>query len=131
VAVLVLDAGVLIAHDRGDRFAAAWFARASGEGVDLAVAGPTIEEAWRDGTRQARLARLLQACRVVDCDAALARAAGQALAKARSSNTIDAIVTATAHRLSGVVLTDDLNDIEPLARIMDVRVARLTPARPR
>jgi predicted nucleic acid-binding protein len=127
VAVLVLDAGVLIAHERGDRFAAAWFARASGEGVDLVVAGPTIAEAWRDGARQARLARLLQACRVVDCDAALARAAGEALARARSSNTIDAIVTATAQRLSGVVLTDDLNDIGPLAHAMGVRVARFTP----
>jgi predicted nucleic acid-binding protein len=45
VAILVLDAGVLIAHERGDRTAAAWLARAAREGVDLAVAAPTIAEA--------------------------------------------------------------------------------------
>jgi hypothetical protein len=45
VALLVLDAGVLIAHARGDRAAAAWLTRAADDGVDLAVATPTITEA--------------------------------------------------------------------------------------
>lgn len=55
MAILVLDAGVLIAHEWDDRSLAAWLDRAAREGVDIAVARPTIAEVWRDGARQARL----------------------------------------------------------------------------
>lgn len=125
MAVLVLDAGVLIAHERGDRTAAAWLARAAREGVDLAVGAPTIAEAWRVGRRQVRLARLLDCCRVVDCDRGLAGAAGELLARAGSSNTLDALLVASAQRLGGVVLTDDADDVRPLAEAARVGIATL------
>jgi hypothetical protein len=48
MAILVLDAGVLIAHERGERSPAAWLDRAAREGVDIAVGAPTIAEVWRD-----------------------------------------------------------------------------------
>ncbi len=125
MAILVLDAGVLIAHDRGDRAAAAWLDRAARERVDLAIAAPTIAEAWRAGGRQARLARLLGSCQIVDCSSALAQSAGELLRRARSANTLDALLVASAARLGGAILTDDVEDIRPLAELAGVTVATL------
>ena len=126
MAVLVLDAGVLIAHERGDRTPAAWLERAAQEGVDIAVAAPTITEVWRDGSRQARLARLLNVCRIIDCDRRLARAAGEIMARANSRESLDAIVVAAAAVVGGAVLTDDLADFRPLGTAAGVRVVALS-----
>ncbi len=125
MAVLVLDAGVLIAHERGDRSPAAWLDRAAREGVDIAVAAPTITEVWRDGSRQARLARLLNVCRIIDCDRQLARSGGEIMARANSRESLDAIVVATAVLVGGAVLTDDLSDLGPLGAAAGVRVVAL------
>jgi predicted nucleic acid-binding protein len=128
MAVLVLDAGVLIAHERGDRSPAAWLDRAAREGVDVAVAAPTIAEVWRDGSRQARLARLLNVCRIIDCDRQLARSGGEIMARASSRETLDAIVVATALLVGGAVVTDDLADLTPLGTAAGVRVVPLRHA---
>ena len=125
MAVLVLDAGVLIAHERGDRSPAAWLDRAAREGVDIAVAAPTITEVWRDGSRQARLARLLNVCRIIDCDRQLARSGGEIMARASSRATLDAIVVAAAVLVGGAVLTDDLSDLRSLGAAAGVRVVAL------
>lgn len=128
MAVLVLDAGVLIAHERGDRSPAAWLDRAAREGVDIAVAAPTITEVWRDGSRQARLARLLNVCRIIDCDQSLARSSGEIMARASSRETLDAIVVAAAAIVGGAVLTDDLSDLRPLGTAAGVRIVPLRQA---
>ena len=125
MAILVLDAGVLIAHERGDRSPAAWLDRAAREGVDIAVAAPTIAEVWRDGSRQARLARLLNVCRIIDCDRQLARSGGENMARASSRETLDAIVVAAAALVGGAVLTDDLSDLRPLGAAAGVRIVPL------
>lgn len=128
MAVLVLDAGVLIAHERGDRSPVAWLDRAAREGVDIAVAAPTIAEVWRNGSHQARLARLLNVCRIVDCDRHLARSGGEIMARVNSSETLDAIVVAAAATVGGAVLTDDLSDLGPLGAAAGVRVLPLRHA---
>ena len=128
MAVLVLDAGVLIAHERGDRSPAAWLDRAAREGVDIAVVAPTIAEVWRDGSRQARVTRLLNACRIIDCDRQLARTAGEIMARANSRETLDAIIVAAAATIAGVVLTDDLSDLRPLGAAAGVRIVPLRQA---
>jgi predicted nucleic acid-binding protein len=125
VAVLVLDAGVLIAHERGDRSSAAWLDRAAEEGVDIVVATPTTAEVWRDGSRQVRLARLLNVCRIIDCDQQLARSGGEIMARASSRETLDAIVVAAAALVGGAVLTDDLSDLRPLGAAAGVRIVPL------
>ena len=125
MAILVLDAGVLIAHERGDRSPAAWLDRAAREGVDIAVAAPTIAEVWRDGSRQARLARLLNVCRIIDCDRQLARSGGEIMARARSRETLDAIVVAAAVLVGGAVLTDDLSHLRPLGTAAGIRIVAL------
>jgi predicted nucleic acid-binding protein len=128
MAVLVLDAGVLIAHERGERSPAAWLDRAAREAVDIAVAAPTIAEVWRDGSRQARLARLLNVCRIIDCDRELARSGGEIMARANSRDTLDAIVVAAAALVGGAVLTDDLSDLAPLGAAAGVRIVPLRHA---
>lgn len=128
MAVLVLDAGVLIAHERGDRSPAAWLDRAARDGIDVAVAAPTITEVWRDGSRQARLAKLLNVCRIIDCDRQLARSGGEIMARASSRATLDAIVVAAAVLVGGAVLTDDLSDLRPLGAAAGVRVVALQHA---
>lgn len=128
MAILVLDAGVLIAHERGDRSPAAWLDRAAREGVDIAVAAPTIAEVWREGSRQARLARLLNVCRIIDCDRQLARSGGEIMSRASSRETLDAIVVAAAALVGGAVLTDDLSDLRPLGAAAGVPIVSLRPA---
>lgn len=80
---------------------------------------------WRDGSRQARLARLLNVCRVIDCDRELARSGGEIIAQANSRETLDAIVIAAAVFVGGAVLTDDLSDLRPLGAAAGVRVVPL------
>ena len=128
MAILVLDAGVLIAHERGDRSPAAWLDRAAREGVDIAIAAPTIADVWRDGARQARLARLLNVCRIVDCDRQLARSGGEVMARANSHETLDAIVVAAAVIVGGAVLTDDPSDLTPRGAAAGVRIVPLRQA---
>jgi predicted nucleic acid-binding protein len=92
------------------------------------VAAPTIAEVWRDGSRQARLARLLNVCRIIDCDRQLARSGGEIMAQASSRKTLDAIVVAAALIVGGAVLTDDVSDLSPLGAAVGVRIVPLRPA---
>lgn len=64
-------------------------------------------------------------CRIVDCDRQLARSGGEILAKARSRETLDAIVVAAAAIVGGAVLTDDLSDLRPLGAAAGVRIVPL------
>ena len=56
---LTLDAGALIAFDRNDRRLVRLIARTRELGHTLAVPAGVVGQAWRDGRRQARLARFL------------------------------------------------------------------------
>jgi hypothetical protein len=62
---LTLDAGALIAFDRNSRRVVALIARALEHGYSLAVPAGVVGQVWRDGRRQARLARLLGARQVM------------------------------------------------------------------
>jgi hypothetical protein len=73
-----------------------------------------IAETWReDGSRQARLARLLKAVEVAAVDEAVGRRAGVLLGKAGTSGPVDGTVVAIA--ASGdLILTSDTGDIAKL-----------------
>ena len=60
--MLVLDTGALIALDRGDdrTWAALRAATRGAQAVQVPVGA--LAQAWRDGSRQARLARALKEC---------------------------------------------------------------------
>jgi hypothetical protein len=83
---------------------------------------------WRDGSRQARLARLLNVCRIIDCDRQLARSGGEILARVSSRETLDAIVVAAAVVVGGAVLTDDFSGLRPLGAAAGVRIVPLRQA---
>jgi hypothetical protein len=110
---LTLDAGALIAFERNDRRVVAMVARALANGVRLAVPAGVVGQVWRDGRRQARLARLLGS-RVVDIeplDDQRARAAGQLCGVAGTADVIDASVVLCAKARGHGVLTSDPEDL--------------------
>lgn len=110
---LVLDAGALIAADRHNLRVLALLDRAHARGVPLVTSSPVVGQVWRNGRRQANLARLLRAVDVIAPDHAGARRAGVLLAKTGTSDIVDAIL-ADLCRAADVVVTSDLQDLAVL-----------------
>lgn len=110
---LVLDAGALIAIDRNDRRVVALLARSRPNEIGLAIPAGVVGQAWRDGRRQARLARFLSApdVEVVPLDDARARAAGQLCGASGTNDVIDASVALCARDRGRAVLTSDARDL--------------------
>ena len=80
VSALILDAGALLAADRGERETVLRLRRAQQEGLALRSSGVVVAQIWRDpGGHQANLARLLQAVDVRAVDERLGREAGELL----------------------------------------------------
>jgi predicted nucleic acid-binding protein len=123
VAALVLDTGALIALERSSREVEVLLARAVERDVDIVVPVGVVGQAWRDGARQARLARLLAAdgVEVVALDDSGARRAGQLCGAAGTADVIDASVVLLARERGGVVVTgdgDDLRCLDPTLRLI-------------
>lgn len=113
---LTLDAGALIAFERNDRKVVALIARNLELGDGLAVPAGVVGQVWRDGRRQARLARLLAATRteVVALDDRRARDAGQLCGVRRTHDVIDASVVLCARARAHRIVTSDPDDIRRL-----------------
>ena len=112
---LVLDAGALIALERGDRamwtrLKAALVARSR-----VLSHGGVVGQVWRGGgARQARLTKALAAVDVRPLDDAAGRAAGALLARTRRSDVVDAALVLLATD-GDVIFTSDPDDLAPLA----------------
>lgn len=107
---VVLDAGALIGIDRDDRRVAGLIELARRAGADLVTVAPAVAQAWRGGSRQARLARWLPMVEVRVTELADAKAAGELLAASATSDAVDALVALAA--LPGdQVLTSDPGDL--------------------
>jgi hypothetical protein len=117
---LVLDAGALIAIDRGDRRLAALVALGRRAGADLVTVAPVVGQVWRDGARQARLARALPMMEVLDVRLAAAQVAGEVLRETGGSDVVDALVALSA-RPGDQVLTSDPGDISELLDARQVK----------
>jgi hypothetical protein len=124
---LVLDAGALVAIERGDREVVALLKGELQHGRVPVTHGAVVGQVWRGGSgRQATLARLLPALEIVPVGAALGRRAGVLLGRARSSDVVDAAVVLLA--VDGdAILTSDPEDIDRLvsAAGIDVDVVRV------
>ena len=109
----VLDAGPLVAFERNDRRVVAIVARALEHGDKLMIPAGVVAQVWRDGRRQARLARLLGApiCEVVPLDDAAARAAGQICGVSGTADVVDASVALVARQRDMRVVTSDPEDL--------------------
>lgn len=112
---LILDAGALLAYERGDRTVRAFLERASRTGVDVRTTSGVVAQVWRDGARQARLARLLRGLLEVELTRERARRIGTLLGQARQRDVIDgSLIDAAAD--GDEILTTDPDDITALAR---------------
>jgi hypothetical protein len=112
---LVLDAGALVAVERGDRDLAVRIKREWLAGRQPRTHGGVIGQVWRGGSgRQASLARTLSAVEIVPLDAELGKSAGMLLGETGTRDVIDAAVVLLALR-DDRILTSDPDDLRPLA----------------
>jgi len=122
---LVLDAGALIALDRGDKRMIALLQRALAQGRTLRVPAGVVAQAWRDGRVQATLARFLRGeeVEIIALDEQLARSCGELCGAADSSDIIDASVVILARERRDPIVTSDPNDLrrlDPTAQIIPI-----------
>lgn len=110
---LVLDAGAFVAFERGDERLRARLQAARRLELDLVTTSPVVGQVWRNGRRQALLARLLAGTKVDAPGEAEARRAGQLLAKSKTTDVVDALL-ADIVRHGDAVLTSDASDLERL-----------------
>lgn len=116
LAGLTLDAGALIAFDRHDRAAVVLIGAALERGFPITIPAGVLGQVWREGRRQARLARLLTSVLVTvePLDDVAARAAGQLCGVTGTSDVIDASVALCAKRRAQIVVTSDPDDLRRL-----------------
>jgi hypothetical protein len=122
---IVLDAGALIALDRGDKRMIALLHRALTQGRVFRVPAGVVGQAWRDGRIQATLARFLRSkeVEIIALDGQLARSCGELCGAADSSDIIDASVVILARERRDPIVTSDPNDLrrlDPAAQIIPV-----------
>lgn len=113
---VTLDAGALIAFERADREAVTLVARARERHEPLSVPVGVIGQVWRDGRRQARVARLLGSgsVEIVELDDIGARAAGQLCGVSGTAEVIDATVVLCARGRGRRIATSDPDDMRRL-----------------
>lgn len=109
---LILDAGGLIAFERGDRRVLRLIELAG----DIAVPAGVVGQVWRNPARQVRLVRLLSTDQVTvrPLDAVTAKAAGHLCGATGTADVIDASVVLLAREMQGVAVTSDAGDLRQL-----------------
>lgn len=116
MAGLTLDAGALIAFERNDRRIVALLVRALHHQRAIVVPAGVVGQVWRDGRRQARLARLLASddLEIEALDDRRAREAGQLCGACGTRDVIDASVVLGARARGHQIVTSDPGDLERL-----------------
>ncbi len=115
MSALILDAGALIGADRSDRFVVSQLRAAQEDGLELRTNPMVLAQAWRDHRgRQVRLARLLQAVKVLPIQDQDGREAGALLGRSGTTDPIDATVVLLADT-GDRILTSDPDDLTVLA----------------
>ena len=116
MAGLTLDTGALIAFARNDRRIVALLAQAIHHQREILVPAGVVGQVWRDGRRQARLARLLATddVEIEALDDRRAREAGQLCGARGTSDVIDASVVLGARARGHQIVTSDPSDLQRL-----------------
>ena len=122
---ITLDSGALIALDRGDGRMIALLDRALALRRSFRVPAGVVGQAWRDGRKQATLARFLRAreVEIVALEENLARACGDLCGATRTSDVIDASVVILAKERHDIIVTSDSNDLrrlDPKSQIVNI-----------
>ncbi|MBS1874308.1 MAG: PIN domain-containing protein [Acidobacteria bacterium] len=113
---ITLDAGALIALDRGDKRLIALLDRALAQRFVFRVPAGVVGQAWRDGRVQVTLARFLRIdeVEIVPLDQQLARACGELCGATDTADIIDASVVILARERGDRVVTSDPHDLRRL-----------------
>lgn len=120
----VLDAGGLIAFERGSRKVVALLARAHETDAAITIPSTALAQTIRRPERQVRLARLLRSpsASVIALDRADAVSVGRLLAASGTADIADAHVVVCARRAGQRVVTsdpDDLRHLDPALEIVE------------
>jgi hypothetical protein len=115
----VLDAGALVAIDRRDRMIGAQLRVLQLRGTPLRASSAVVGQVWRDGRRQANLARVLAGVGIEALARDDGKRIGELLAMSGSANVVDAHV-ALMTRHADLVLTSDPGDIGTLLQVRKV-----------
>jgi hypothetical protein len=110
------DTGALIAGERNDRRMWALHLGFLAEEVVPTVPAPVLGEAWRGGSQQASLVRLLAGCAIEPMSAEQARRVGELSGRAGHDDIVDVTVVEGAVRRGGdAVVTSDESHIQRVA----------------
>lgn len=121
------DTGALIGGNRNDRRMWALHVGFIAEEVVPTVPAPVVAEAWRGGSRQASLARMLAGCEIEAMTAEQARQVGQLAGRADHDDVVDvAVVEGAARRDDVVILTSNETDIHKVIEATGKRI-RIEP----
>jgi hypothetical protein len=116
------DTGALIAAERNDRRMWALHVAFLGEGIVPTVPAPVLAEAWRGGSRQASLARLLNGCAVEPLDEPIARAVGGLAGRAGHDDIVDVAVVEGAARRRDAIVSSNYAHIRKIAAAAHVQL---------
>jgi predicted nucleic acid-binding protein len=113
VTALVLDAGALVALERGNRDVHNAILDALRIGNPVRTNANVIAQVWRNGARQARLAKALRRVTIEPITREDGYRAGELMGATRTKDVVDATVALQA-RSGDRVYTSDPGDLEKL-----------------
>ena len=117
---VVLDSGALISIDKRERKVGAMLRLLQRDGVPVTTSAGVVAQVWRDGRRQANLARVLSGVDIAAIDEVAAQKVGELLGANKTNDLVDAHVALLAQP-DGRILTSDDTDIKALLRTRRVR----------
>ena len=109
------DTGVLVAAERNNRQMWALHAGYLAEEVIPTVHAAVLAEAWRGGSRQASLSRLLRLCDTEPMSENLAKDVGVLAGKSGHDDIVDVSVVEGAVRRGDAVVTSNVTHIRTIA----------------
>ncbi len=115
----VLDAGALVAVDRRDRTVGAQLRVLHQLGTPLRASAAVVGQVWRDGRKQANLARVIAGVGVEPLSKDDGKRIGELLARVGSADVVDAHV-ALMVAPADLVFTSDPGDIRTLLQARGV-----------
>jgi predicted nucleic acid-binding protein len=114
VAGLTLDAGALIAYERGEPKVRRMLRLAFDRGVTTTIPAVVLAEVWRGDATDAPVARLVKWCRIEPLDESRARAAGKLRRETDGAGAVDACVAVGVRERGDAIATSDPGDMRLL-----------------
>lgn len=111
---VVYDAGVFVAAERSERVVWAEHRARLEAGLAPTTTAPVVSQVSRSG-EQAQLRRMLRGCLVEPFASTDGHEVGALLARAKTSDIVDAHLALVASRLQTTVITSDPKDLRRLA----------------